>query len=117
MADNLIRNYAENNKINSVPQHDMVDNIMNNDIAVDETQMTEEQQRKRNLDELKETINCGAYNIRQREIRNVDHERPMMFPEYRFQHLHYCTIKHLDGYAVCKDCTSCGFNKNIQFKK
>ena len=41
MADNLIRNYAENNQINSVPQHDMVDNIMNNDIAVDETQMTE----------------------------------------------------------------------------
>ena len=41
MADNLIRNYAENNQINSVPQHDIVDNIMNNDIAVDETQMTE----------------------------------------------------------------------------
>ena len=41
MADNLIRNYAENNQINSVPQHDMVENIMNNDIAVDETQMTE----------------------------------------------------------------------------
>jgi hypothetical protein len=77
----------------------------------------EEQQRKRNLDELREAINCGAYNIRQREIRNVDHERPMMFPEYRFQHLNYCTIKHLNGYAVCNDCTSCGFNKNIQFKK
>lgn len=41
MADNLIRNYAENNQIKSVPQHDMVENIMNNDIAVDETQMTE----------------------------------------------------------------------------
>jgi hypothetical protein len=41
MVDNLIRNYAENNQINSVPQHDIVDNIMNNDIAVDETQMTE----------------------------------------------------------------------------
>ena len=37
----IIRNYAENNQINSVPQHDIVDNIMNNDIAVDETQMTE----------------------------------------------------------------------------
>ena len=41
MADNLIRIYAENNQNNSVQQHDIVDNIMNKDIAVVETQMTE----------------------------------------------------------------------------
>ena len=72
-------------------------------------------QREKDMGELKEAINCSANNIRQ--IRNVDHERPMMFPEYRFQHLNYCTIHKLDGYNVCKDCKSCSFNKNIQFKK
>ena len=75
----------------------------------------ENAQLEKDMGELKEAINCGAYNTRQ--IRNVDHERPMMFPEYRFQHLNYCTIHKLDGYNVCKDCKSCAFNKNIQFKK
>ena len=45
----------------------------------------ETEQRKKDMAELKEAINCSANNIRQ--IRNVDHERPLMFPEYRFQHL------------------------------
>ena len=75
----------------------------------------ENAQRERDLLELKNSINCSANSTRQ--IRNVDHERPMMFPEYRFQHLNYCTIHKLDGYNVCKDCKSCAFNKNIQFKK
>ena len=75
----------------------------------------ENAQRERDLLELKYSINCTANSTRQ--IRNVDHERPMMFPEYRFKHLNYCTIHELDGYSVCKDCKSCGFNKNIQFKK
>tara|TARA_B100000575_G_C23102314_1_gene636036 strand:+ start:597 stop:893 length:297 start_codon:yes stop_codon:yes gene_type:complete len=75
----------------------------------------ENAQRERDLLELKNSINCTANSTRQ--IRNVDHERPMMFPEYRFKHLNYCTIHELDGYSVCKDCKSCGFNKNIQFKK
>tara|TARA_B100000927_G_scaffold101520_1_gene82195 strand:- start:89 stop:385 length:297 start_codon:yes stop_codon:yes gene_type:complete len=75
----------------------------------------ENAQRERDLLELKNSINCSANSTRQ--IRNVDHERPMMFPEYRFKHLNYCTIHELDGYSVCKDCKSCGFNKNIQFKK
>lgn len=75
----------------------------------------ENAQRERDLLELKNSINCSANSTRQ--IRNVDHERPLMFPEYRFKHLNYCTIHELDGYSVCKDCKSCGFNKNIQFKK
>ena len=54
----------------------------------------ENAQREKDMSELKEAINCGAYNTRQ--IRNVDHERPLMFPEYRFQHLNYCTIHKLD---------------------
>lgn len=77
----------------------------------------ENNQREKDLLELKKSINCSANNNRQHQIRNVDHERPMMFPEYRFKHLNYCTIHELDGYSVCKDCKSCGFNKNIQFKK
>jgi len=75
----------------------------------------ETDQRKKDMAELKEAINCSANNIRQ--IRNVDHERPLMFPEYRFQHLNYCSIHNLDGYNVCKDCKSCAFDKNIKFKK
>jgi len=75
----------------------------------------ETEQRKKDMAELKEAINCSANNIRQ--IRNVDHERPLMFPEYRFQHLNYCSIHNLDGYNVCKDCKSCAFDKNIKFKK
>ena len=71
----------------------------------------EDSQRKKDLDEINEAINCSAYNTR--TIRNVDHERPMMFPEYRFQHLNYCSIHKLNGYNVCKDCKSCAFNKNI----
>mgnify|MGYP006141643947 CR=1 FL=1 len=68
-----------------------------------------------NLQKLKDTINCGAFSTR--EIRNVDHERPMMFDEYRFQHFNYCSIHTIDGYSVCKDCKNCGFNKNIKIKK
>lgn len=75
----------------------------------------ENAQREKDLFELKKAINCAEFS--NRNIRNVDHERPMMFPEYRFKHLKYCTIHQLDGYSVCKDCKSCGFNKNIQFKK
>ena len=29
-------------------------------------------------------------------------------------HLNYCTIHKLDGYAVCKDCKGCAYNKNIR---
>jgi|TARA_B110000259_G_scaffold122647_1_gene139060 hypothetical protein len=78
-------------------------------------QCLENTQRDKDLMELKEAINCDANNTK--KIRNVDHERPMMFDEYRFQHLNYCSIHTIDGYNVCKDCKSCAFNKNIQFKK
>ena len=67
-----------------------------------------------NKEELKKNINCSANNTRQ--IRNVDFERPMMWCEYRFKHLNYCTIHKLDGYAVCKDCKSCAYNKNVLIK-
>tara|TARA_B100000700_G_scaffold271422_1_gene314256 strand:+ start:476 stop:775 length:300 start_codon:yes stop_codon:yes gene_type:complete len=67
-----------------------------------------------NQQQLSDAINCKAYNTR--EIRNVDHERPMMFDEYRFKHLNYCTIHTLDGYSVCKDCKSCAYSKNIKIK-
>lgn len=75
----------------------------------------EQQQRKKDLNELKEAISCPANNTRQ--IRNVEHERPMMFPQYRFKHLNYCSIHKMDGYSVCKDCKSCAYNKNIAFKQ
>ena len=67
-----------------------------------------------NREELGNSLNCSAYNNRQ--IRNTDLERPMMFPEYRFKHLNYCTIHKLNGYAVCKDCKSCAYNKNVLIK-
>ncbi len=42
MSDNLIRDYANANHLNdNIPQSNLVDNIMNNDVAIDETQMTE----------------------------------------------------------------------------
>lgn len=47
----------------------------------------EQLQRQKDLNELKEAISCPANNTRQ--IRNVEHERPMMFPQYRFKHLNY----------------------------
>lgn len=41
MSDNLIRDYAAaNNLSDNIPQSNYVDNIMNNDVAIDETQMT-----------------------------------------------------------------------------
>lgn len=49
-------------------------------------------------------------------IRNVDHERPMMFPEFRFKHLYYCTHASVDGYTVCKQCSNCGFNLHTPVK-
>lgn len=64
--------------------------------------------------ELENSLNCTSYNNRQ--IRNTDLERPMMFPEYRFKHLNYCTIHNLNGYAVCKECKSCAYDKNIIIK-
>lgn len=45
-------------------------------------------------------------------IRNVDDERPMMFPEYRFKHLFHCNFVDINGYKVCKTCTNCGFNRH-----
>lgn len=41
MSEDLIRNYAEANQLNNSPQKDFAESIMNNDIAVDETRMTE----------------------------------------------------------------------------
>lgn len=41
MSDDLIRNYAEANQLNNNPQRDLAESIMNNDIALDETRMTE----------------------------------------------------------------------------
>jgi hypothetical protein len=42
MSDNLIRDYANANHLNeNIPQSNLVENIMNNDVAIDETQMTE----------------------------------------------------------------------------
>ena len=60
---------------------------------------------------LTNQINCRAFN--DRTIRNTDHERPMMFPEYRFKHLNYCNPVNLNGYIVCGGCSNCGFNKSI----
>tara|TARA_B100000900_G_scaffold142671_1_gene120946 strand:- start:7432 stop:7740 length:309 start_codon:yes stop_codon:yes gene_type:complete len=65
-----------------------------------------------NRDKLNTAINCSANNTR--SIRNVDDERPMMFPEYRYTYLNYCTLKSLDGYVVCKDCKRCSYNKNVK---
>jgi hypothetical protein len=64
-------------------------------------------------DELKKNINCSnAQN--NRFIRNVDHEIPMLFPEYRFKHLNYCKHVNINGYIVCGKCHNCGFNSNIK---
>jgi hypothetical protein len=41
MSEDLIRNYAEANQLNNNPQRDFAESIMNNDIALDETRMTE----------------------------------------------------------------------------
>jgi hypothetical protein len=42
MSDNLIRDYANANHLNdNIPQSNIVENIMNNDVAIDETQITE----------------------------------------------------------------------------
>lgn len=41
MSEDLIRNYAEANHLNNNPQRDFAESIMNNDIALDETRMTE----------------------------------------------------------------------------
>jgi hypothetical protein len=64
-----------------------------------------------NKEELKKNINCSANNTR--NIRNVDFERPMMWCEYRFKHLNYCNHVNINGFTVCKDCTNCGFSKNL----
>jgi hypothetical protein len=65
-----------------------------------------------NRDGLNNSINCVANNTR--GIRNVDDERPMMFPEYRFTYLNYCKLDEQNGYLVCKDCKRCGYNKNVK---
>ena len=42
MSDNLIRDYASANHLNNdLPQSDLADNILNHDVAIDESQMTE----------------------------------------------------------------------------
>lgn len=64
-----------------------------------------------NKEELKKNINCSANNTR--KIRNVDFERPMMWCEYRFKHLNYCTHVNVGGFTVCQDCKACGFEKNL----
>ena len=70
---------------------------------------------QKNWNELRNNINCSANNTRQ--IRNVDFERPMMWCEYRFKHLNYCTHKNLNGFIVCQDCKACGFHKNINLNQ
>lgn len=63
--------------------------------------------------ELSKSINCDKFS--NRRIRNTDHERPMMFPEYRFRYLDYCNTVNMNGYTVCKSCKNCSFNKNVRF--
>lgn len=42
MSDNLIRDYASANHLNNnIQQSDLAEDILNNDVAIDETQMTE----------------------------------------------------------------------------
>ena len=65
----------------------------------------------KNREELNKSINCSANNTR--KIRNVDFERPMMWCEYRFKHLNYCTHVNVGGFTVCQDCKACGFEKNL----
>lgn len=41
MSENFIRNYADANNLNQAPVPNLAENILNNDVAIDETQMTE----------------------------------------------------------------------------
>ena len=42
MSDNLIRDYASANHLNNnIPQSNLAEDILNHDVAIDETQMTE----------------------------------------------------------------------------
>jgi hypothetical protein len=75
------------------------------------------------IEQRDNTFNNGLLGYRSNEynpynnkcIRNVDHERPLMFPQYRFKHLNYCHPVNLNGYLVCKSCSSstCSFNRHI----
>ena len=67
---------------------------------------------QQNTDQLVYPINRETFFDRQKQIRNTDHERPMMFPEYRFKHLNYCHKINIDGYYVCGLCSNCGFDRN-----
>ena len=71
--------------------------------------------RQRNMEELKKNINCAANNTRR--IRDVDFERPMMWCEYRFKHLNYCSHITVGGFTVCQDCKACGFQKNLNLNE
>ena len=55
MNDNVIRNYAESNNLNSNFKSNFADTIIDNDIAIDENQITESINEIM-LDEFKENV-------------------------------------------------------------
>ena len=55
MSDNLIRNYAEANNLDNNPQSNFANTILENDIAIDENQLTESMNEMM-LEEFKENI-------------------------------------------------------------
>tara|TARA_B100001778_G_C18484079_1_gene581773 strand:- start:29 stop:505 length:477 start_codon:yes stop_codon:yes gene_type:complete len=69
MSDNLIRNYAEANNLDNNPQSNFAHTILENDIAIDENQLTESMNEMM-LDEFKE--NVKAWTLADNQVKRLN---------------------------------------------
>lgn len=69
MSDNLIRNYAEANNLDNNPQSNFANTILENDIAIDENQLTESMNEMM-LDEFKE--NVKAWTLADNQVKRLN---------------------------------------------
>lgn len=69
MSDNLIRNYAEANNLDNNPHTNFAHTILENDIAIDENQLTESMNEMM-LDEFKE--NVKAWTLADNQVKRLN---------------------------------------------
>jgi len=69
MSDNLIRNYAEANNLDNNPQSNFANTILENDIAIDENQLTESMNEMM-LEEFKE--NVKAWTLADNQVKRLN---------------------------------------------
>tara|TARA_B100000575_G_C23102314_1_gene636035 strand:- start:57 stop:536 length:480 start_codon:yes stop_codon:yes gene_type:complete len=69
MSDNLIRNYAEANNLDNNPHTNFAHTILENDIAIDENQLTESMNEMM-LEEFKE--NVKAWTLADNQVKRLN---------------------------------------------